>query len=236
VGVPRSFFAALAFAAFVASPLPLASAGGRTPAPTDALPRAQELLPRPIGLPHCGTIVEWKPTDAFKEETTPSPLALAAIDEACRTAVARYPDFLRQNRVPFARATPPSMPRISLLPGNILIDGRDPRNLNDLRSRFGAVTERCCYWGLYVDAIDHLFVRNDPLIRDAQTGALRPNPRFLRTLYHELAHVLNARLGALASIDRRRDEELAEEFVAFLGITFSTETSSDDLAFHEGRM
>jgi hypothetical protein len=127
------------------------------------------------------------------------------------------------------------MPPISLLPGNILVDGRDARNLNDLPGRFGAVTERCCYWGLYVDAIDHLFVRNDPLLKDAHSGTLRANPRFLRTFYHEMAHVLNARLGVLPYIDRDRDEALAEEFVGFLGITFSTESSSEDLAFHEGR-
>jgi hypothetical protein len=230
------FLAALGvIAGIVSVPMTLASASGRAPSATDALPRARELLPQPIALRHCGRIVEWKPTDMFRDETSPSSQALAEIDDACRTAIERYPDFLRHNRLPFSRTAPESMPPISLLPGNILVDGRDARNLNDLPGRFGAVTERCCYWGLYVDAIDHLFVRNDPLLKDSHTGALRANPRFLRTLYHELAHVLNSRLGVLPYIDRRRDEELAEEFVGFLGITFSTESSSDDLAFHEGR-
>jgi hypothetical protein len=236
VRVPRILAGLGVLAGVLASPVPLATAGSRPPTAADALPRPRELLPHPIPTRHCGVIVEWKATDLFREETTPSAQAIGELDDACHTAIDRYPEFLRHSHVPYARTTPPSMPPMSLLPGNVLVDGKDARNLNDLPGRFAAVTERCCYWGLYVDSINHLFVRNDPLIRDSHSGELHANPRFLRTFYHELAHVLNARLGVLQWIDRQRDEELAEEFVAYLGITFSTESSSEDLAFHEGRM
>jgi hypothetical protein len=203
------------------------------PSARDALPRMAERLAHPITLVHCGTIVEWKPTLAFREETLPSGQALAVIDEACRVATERYPGFLRSKGIAAKRATPDMLPSISLLPANVLLDGRDPRSLNDIDARFGGVVASCCYWGLYVDNLRHLFLRNDPLVRDHRTGQLRKNDRFVRTLQHEIAHVMSARLGAF--IDRRRDEELAEEFVAYLGITFVTESSSDDLAFHEGR-
>ena len=49
----------------------------------------------------------------------------------------------------------------------MLLDGKSLRALNDLPSRFEAVAPGCCYWGLYVDSLNHLFLRNDPLIKDA---------------------------------------------------------------------
>ncbi|MGH7271479.1 MAG: hypothetical protein ACREJ3_13700, partial [Polyangiaceae bacterium] len=95
----------------------------------------------------------------------------------------------------------------------------------------------CCYWGLYVDTLNHLFLRNDPLIKDA-SGAFAPNPRFIRTLTHEISHVLSARLGVWDAVgyDRQRDEDLAERFVAFMGMNFPAESSAEDLAFHRGRV
>jgi hypothetical protein len=117
-----------------------------------------------------------------------------------------------------------------------MLDGKSPRALNDLASRFEAVAPACCYWGLYVESLDHLYVRNDPLMKDA-SGSLLPNPGFVRTLTHEIAHVLSSRLGVWDAVgfDRQRDEDLAEEFVTFMGIRFPTETSAEDLAFHGAR-
>jgi hypothetical protein len=129
------------------------------------------------------------------------------------------------------------MPAISLLPGNTLIDGKAPRALNDMPSRFESVAPGCCYWGLYVDSLNHLFLRNDPLLRTA-AGDLVANPRFVRTLTHEISHVLSARLGVWDAIgyDRQRDEDLAESFVAYMGMHFPAESSAEDLAYHRGRI
>ncbi len=233
--LPRLFAAAaLAIVALTTG----SSSGGATATRLDALPRPSERLARPVWLPHCGmNIVEWRPTAALRAETTPNAQAYAVIDETCRTAFARYKDFLLSKKLPRLRDTPKSMPAISLLPGNVLLDGKAERALNDLPSRFEAVAPGCCYWGLYVDGIDHLFLRNDPLIKDA-TGALEANPRFIRTLTHEMGHVLSARLGVWDAVgyDRDRDEDLAEEFVAFMGLRFPPESSADDLAFHRGRL
>lgn len=208
----------------------------RGPVASDALPSRAEQLAQPLGLPHCNgmKIVEWRSTSAFADETSPSPEALKVIDGACQQALARYPEFLREKGLGPSKRTAGTFPSMSLLPGNVLLDGKDPRSLNDLPGRFGAVTKRCCYWGLYVDGLDHLFVRNDPLTRDKE-GKLVPNPRFLRTFQHELAHVLNARLGVLDLIgnQRSKDEELAEDYVTFLGFDFPTESSSDDLAMRK---
>jgi hypothetical protein len=128
------------------------------------------------------------------------------------------------------------LPAISLLPGNTLLDGKSARALNDLPTRFEAVAPGCCYWGLYVDSLNHLFLRNDPLARD-EKGELVANPRFVRTLTHEISHVLSSRLGVWDAVgyDRQRDESLAEEFVAFMGVRFPAESSADDLAFHRDR-
>lgn len=224
--------AVLTIVGFIATP----SAGRPSVSRVDALPRSAEKLPRPVWLPDCGmNIVEWRPTSTLHAETSPSAEAIAVIDGTCRDAFARYLDFLRSKHLPHLRERASALPAISLLPGNVLLDGKSGRALNDLPTRFEAVAPGCCYWGLYVDSIDHLFIRNDPLIRDDQ-GSLVANPRFVRTLTHELSHVMSSRLGVwdLVGYERQRDEDLAEEFVAFMGMRFPAESSAEDLAFHRG--
>jgi hypothetical protein len=223
----------LALVAFVATP-----SSGRSPVSRfDALPRPDERLAQPIWLPHCGMrIVEWRPTAALRAETTQSDQALAVIDDTCRDAFERYSDFLKARKLPRLHAQPDVLPAISLLPGNTLLDGKASRSLNDLPTRFEAVAPGCCYWGLYVDSLNHLFLRNDPLIKDGE-GKLEANPRFVRTLTHEISHILSSRLGVwdVVGYDRQRDEDLAEDFVTFMGMRFPAESSAEDLAFHRGK-
>jgi hypothetical protein len=210
------------------------SAGGPSTTRFDALPRASERLPQPLWLPHCQMrIVEWRSTSELASETAPSASALAVLDDTCQQAYERYGAFLQSRHLPRLHSEPTSLPAISLLPGNTLIDGKAPRALNDMPSRFESVAPGCCYWGLYVDSLNHLFLRNDPLVRTA-SGELAPNPRFVRTLTHEISHVLSARLGVWEAVgyDRRKDEELAEHFVEFMGMHFPAESSAEDLAFH----
>jgi len=223
----------LALVASVATP----SAGRPSVTRFDSLPRPDERLSQPVWLPHCGMrIVEWRSTSALHAETTPSDQALAVIDDTCRDAFERYGDFLRARRLPRLHVQPEVLPAISLLPGNTLLDGKSMRALNDLPSRFESVAPGCCYWGLYVDSLNHLFLRNDPLVKDAD-GALVANARFVRTLTHEISHILSSRLGVwdVVGYDRQRDEDLAEDFVAFMGMRFPAESSAEDLAFHRGR-
>jgi hypothetical protein len=183
------------------------------------------------------TIVEWRPTAALPVETSPSAQAVSVVDDACRAAFERYGAFLRSKNIPQPRAEPDALPAISILPANVLLDGKAPRALNDLPTRFDAVAPGgCCYWGLYVESLNHLFVRNDPLTIDP-SGAVRANPRFVRTLTHEISHVLSSHLGvwSVTPYDRQADERLAEEFVAFMGMTSPVESSSEDLALHHRR-
>ena len=214
------------------------SAGGPSASRFDALPKPAERLAQPIWLPHCQMrIVEWRSTVVLRSETTPSDPALAVLDDTCRDAYERYGSFLQSKHLPRTHATPTSLPAISLLPGNTLIDGKAPRALNDMPSRFESVAPGCCYWGLYVDSLNHLFLRNDPLLRSA-SGELVANPRFVRTLTHETSHVLSARLGVWDAIgyDRQRDEDLAESFVEYMGMDFPAESSAEDLAYHRGHV
>lgn len=224
--------AALALIALTAT----SSAGGPSASRFDALPKPGERLAQPIWLPHCQMrIVEWRSTVVLRAETAPSDPALAVLDDTCRDAYERYGTFLQSKHLPRIHAAPDSMPAISLLPGNTLIDGKTPRALNDMPSRFESVAPGCCYWGLYVDSLNHLFLRNDPLLRNA-SGELVANPRFVRTLTHEISHVLSARLGVWEAVgyDRQRDEDLAEAFVEYMGMHFPAESSAEDLAYHRG--
>jgi hypothetical protein len=223
----------LAFLTTLAVSGTIASAG-TTGSRIDALPRAAEKLARPIVLPECGmTVVEWRSTAELLAETTPSDAARALMEQTCRDAFARYGDFLRAKKLGSLRSRPDRMPTISLLPGNSLLGGKAERALNDLVSRFGAVAPRCCYWGLYVDSLNHLFLRNDPLVRDA-SGALVPNPQFVRTMTHEISHILSSHLGVwdVVGYDTQKDEALAEDFVSYMGITIPPQSSAEDLAFH----
>jgi hypothetical protein len=225
----RLALAVLAIVAFVATP----SSGHSAIGQVDALPHPDERLAQPVWLPHCAmSIVEWRSTPALPQETAPTAQALAVIDDTCRDAFARFGDFLRAKHFPQPRERAKVLPTISVLPGNVLLDGKAARALNDLPTRFEAVAPACCYWGLYVDSVNHLFVRNDPLIK--QRGALVPNPHFIRTLTHEIAHILSSGLGVWEALgyDRQRDEDLAEAFVAFMGMGFPVESSAEDLAFH----
>jgi hypothetical protein len=226
--------ASLALVALVATP----SSGGPPVTRFDALPQPAEKLAQAIFLPHCGMkVVEWRTTSALRAETTPTEQALALLDDTCRDTFDHYAAFLRSKKLPRLRDQATTLPAISLLPGNVLLDGKSLRALNDLPSRFEAVAPGCCYWGLYVDSLNHLFLRNDPLIKDGD-GKLEPNPRFVRTLTHEISHVLSSRLGVwdVVGYDRQRDEDLAEDFVAYMGMHFPAESSAEDLAFHRGRV
>lgn len=178
-------------------------------------------------------IVEWRASAVLPLETAPSARALQVVDEACSRAFGSYGAFLRSKHLPQPMARPDAWPALSILPANVALDGRSARALNDVTTRFEAVAPGCCYWGLYVESLHHLFVRNDPLTL-GDSGELRPNPRFVRTFTHEISHVLSAHLGVWSVVpyDRRHDEELAEEFVAFMGMTFPAESPSQDLALH----
>jgi hypothetical protein len=226
--------ASLAVIALIAAP-----SLGRAPITRlDALPLAQELVSHPVWLPPRGMqVVEWRASPSLRAETSLGEQALSVIDTTCRDAFARYRDFLQAEGFKQGRLEPTNLPTMSLLPGNVLLDGKSLRALNDLGSRFEAVAPGCCYWGLYVESLNHIFMRNDPLVR-AKNGLLEPNPRFVRTLTHELSHVLSSRLGVwtAASFDRERDERLAERFVAFMGLRFPVESSSEDLDFHLGAL
>jgi hypothetical protein len=238
-GISSHLARLLALAALTTLALVETPSSGRSPvARLDALPGLSERLTQPVWLPHCGMrVVEWRPTSSMLPETSVGPSALAVLDETCRSAFDRYTEFLRAKGLPHLRNRPETLPSISLLPGNILLDGKSLRALNDLPSRFEAVAPGCCYWGLYVDSLNHLFLRNDPLIR-GESGALEPNPRFVRTLTHEISHVLSSRMGVwdIVGYDRQRDEDLAEQFVEFMGMRFPAESSAEDLAFHRGRV
>lgn len=223
-------YAIPALVAFAATP-----SAGRSPLNRyDSLPHPDERLAHAIRLPTCSmSIVEWRSTEELRAETSVTGQALAVMEDTCRATYARFDQFLRQKNLPRARNQPESLPSISLLPGNTLLDGKSARALNDLPTRFVAVAPGCCYWGLYVDSLSHLFLRNDPLIRNSD-GTLVPNPRFVRTLTHEISHVLCSRLGVweLIGYSRQMDESLAEDFVHFMGMDFPAESSVEDLAFH----
>ncbi len=130
-------FATVASLAFFARP----SDARAPPTRFDALPRASERLQEPdTWLPHCKMrIVEWRPTAALRAETTMSEQALQVMDDTCQNAFGRYAEFLRARRLPRLRGEPDVLPTISLDPGNTLLDGKSPRALNDLPTRFEAV-------------------------------------------------------------------------------------------------
>lgn len=202
---------------------------GRLPLASE--PTAAELLPMPATMPRCPgvTIVEWRPSARLPSLTGPSPAGFAQIERACAAALARYPSFLASRRLRFNLA--PLHARVMVMGANMQLDGAAPRHLNDITGRFAVVLGECCVWGVYDSLTKALFVRNDPFLPGANGPV--PNPHFLRTAHHEMAHLLNDQWGVKAANfprDKVRDEALAEDWVRYLGITIAADSSEENYA------
>ena len=220
---------ALASAALAALGLGTSPSAGRSSSQADALPRADEGLVAPIrSLPHCGMpIVEWRPTSSLAAETTPSELALAVVDEACAKAFDRYDAFLRAQHLPQPRPTPGVLPAMSFLPANVALDGASPRALNDVPSRFeavapGAATGDSTSSRSITSFFSQRSAHEGPLRGRLSQSALRPDPDARDLARPELPprRVVRRPLRPAA-----RDEDLAEAFVVYMGMTFPVESS-----------
>lgn len=196
-----------------------------------ALPRVAERLPQTISMSECSgvRIVEWRGTPQWSF-TNKSDDGIRVIEKACKLAYSRYPSFLIKKNLSFTEE--PFLIDVALMPANTLVDGKFPRNLNDTSGRFKTVQPNCCSWGIYDAPTSFLFLRNDPIyIHDEVTST---NKYFVRTFLHEFAHVMNHKWHVKERNfpnNDVRDEELAEEWVSYLGIQFRTESSSEDYFF-----
>lgn len=204
------------------------AAPGATPPSAVALPVATEKLPEQITLSECPRlrIVEWRATSTLPY-TAKSDAGVAVIEKACKLALARYPAFLKSKGLSFTRAA--LSVDVALMPANTILEGKDPRNLNDTKGRFQVVQPTCCSWGIFDAPLSFLFLRNDPVYD--RGGVISTNKFFVRTLLHEMAHVLNDKWQVKTRHfpgNDQRDEEIAEEWVSFLGIRYKTESSSED--------
>jgi hypothetical protein len=202
---------------------------GRATAPPVSVPTSQERLPQPVQLGCIGMrVIEWRASKALPATTAFSTQGIQEMSRLCEIAIRRYPEFMRSKGLQFAPA--PLDVDISLLPANTIMDGKDPRNLNDTAGRFRVVQPTCCSWGIWDTPTHSLFLRNDP-IYFSKTGA-SANKYFGRTMSHEMMHVLNSfyNARALNGFDEARDEQLAEDFVGYLGFDFKTESSAQDFA------
>lgn len=195
-----------------------------------ALPLEMERLAQPIVVTDCPglRIVEWRPSSWFPGvNTARSDDGVRVIVKSCKAAFARYPEFLRSRKLAFTEQS--FSVDMALMPANTVADGKDARNLNDLNGRFQVVSPNVTSWGVYDSPLSVLFLRNDPIYK--VDGKVVPNKYFVRTFVHELAHVLNDKWGVKARYFPHTpadDEALAEAWVSYLGITFKTESSSED--------
>jgi hypothetical protein len=201
----------------------------RAKVPPVSAPTSQERLPQPVPLACAGLrVIEWRPSTAMPVATALSTQGIQEMNRLCEMAIRRYPEFMRANGLRFALA--PLEVDISLIPANMMMDGAEPRNMNDTAGRFRVVQPKCCSWGIWDTPTHSLFLRNDP-VYFTKTGPLA-NKYFGRTMVHEMMHVLNSfyNARALNGFGETRDEQLAEEFVGYLGFDFKTESSAQDFA------
>jgi hypothetical protein len=191
---------------------------------------AAERLAAPTTMARCPgvQIIEWRSSRFMRELTEASADGIKVLEDACATALSRYASFLESRNLKFVRQ--PIAARVMLMPANTVLDGKEPRNLNDVLGRFHVVQPNCCSWGIYNAVTRAVFLRNDPVLRGPR--GVVPNRYFTRTTLHEMAHVLNDQwlVRVRNYLSPARDEELAEEWVGLLGITFPTESSSENVA------
>jgi len=202
--------------------------GGLPPPPPVALPLPSERLAQPILLSDCPglRIVEWRPSKDFSY-TAPSDEGQKVIAKACKTAFARYPEFLRSKNMQFRKEA--FSVSVSMIPANNIGDGKDPRNMNDVDGRMRVTQPNCCSWGIFDAPLSFLFLRNDPI--NFSAGKNVPNKYFVRTFLHELAHIFNSKWHVKEvyfPYTMSADEELAEDWIEYLGIKYKTESSSED--------
>jgi hypothetical protein len=200
-----------------------------------ARPTPNELLPASIHLRCSGlTVVEWRPTFRWRHLTSPRPESIAVIDDLCVKAFETYPEYV-YDRFGWTRETGSSVGEVyvSLLPANELVEGRSSRALNDFSSRFKGL-QTCCNWGMYVSSLSSLFIRNDPLLE--RGGKPIPSRYFAKIFLHEMAHIMNDKYGYIHNYfpgDKKRDEQLAEDFAGSMGYNFAAEDPSEDIANKE---
>ena len=192
-------------------------------------PTVAEKLPQPIALTCTGmTVDEWRPDSHFPSITSPTKGGIDELNKICQFVIKRYVDFLNYKGFRYEQET--LNVRISMLPANTLMDGMQERNLNDTSKRMKIAGPVCCNWGIWFRYSNRLFLRNDPIY--VQNGQTIPNLYWERTFLHEMAHILNDQWHVMSRNypgNKIRDEEIAEEWVSFLGIGYPTESSADDL-------
>lgn len=195
---------------------------------TDPFPTAAEKLPSAIPLTCSGmTIVEWRSTRQLGELTGPTEKGKEALNQLCHKAIDNFPAFLKKKGLKFEKRDVTLS--ISMMGGNVTMDGKDPRNLNDVTGRFKTNVTGCCNWGLYLAGSKHLFLRNDPVKLDKDQIVI--HRMFARTFLHELSHVLFHQWKVRdlqPEITREQDEGIAEEWVRSLGYPYSPESSGED--------
>ena len=225
----------LALVAFVATP----SAGRAPVSRFDALPRPDERLAQPIWLPalrhadrrvaHHRGAARGDDADATRR-WPPSTTPAATPSSATATSSARR-GSRASTRSP--RSCPPS--RCSRAT-RCSTGSRRARSTTSRRA--SRRSRRAAATGASTST--RSTTSSSATIRSSRTpdGLLVANPRFVRTLTHEISHVLSARLGVWDAIgyDRQHDEDLAEEFVSYMGMHFPAESSAEDLAYHRGRI
>jgi len=196
--------------------------------PPIALPLASEKLGKPIQLSGCPglRVVEWRASQEWSY-TSQSDDGVKVMEKACQTTLVRYPEFLRSKKLEFKQES--FSVDMALIPANTIGDGKGSRNMNDVNGRFQIVQPNCCSWGIYDSQLSFLFLRNDPI--SIRGGMSVTNKYFVRTFVHELGHVLNHKWHVKERYfpnNPSEDEKLVEEWVSYLGITFATESSSED--------
>lgn len=196
-------------------------------------PTASEQLASPVHLDKCAgvSIVEWRPS-RLSDVTKPSEAGILVVAKTCAFAIKKYPDFLKSKGYVFVQH--PVSARIMMMPANNMADGHDPRNLNDTKGRFLNVQPKCCSWGIYDTPTKAIFLRNDPLLPSKEGS--KHNRYFMRTMLHEFAHLLNHQWEVRArnfpydkDAANAVDERVAEEWVAWLGIDFGTDSAEENL-------
>lgn len=191
-------------------------------------PLPSELLTKTIKLQCPGMEVdEWRPDSHYPQFTSKTNEGIEAINKYCKLALEKYPLFLKERDLKFSIS--PIVVKISLISANIYLDGKKPRNLNDANGRMYFLTPEHYIWGNWNSPHNRMFVRNDPVYFVNKKAI--PNKYWQRTFLHEMVHVLNEYYHVIPwnTITLTQDEEMAEEFVTWLGYNFRNDSSSEDL-------
>ena len=185
------------------------------------LPLASELLPKPVKVKNCPiTVREWR---ASKNQpwTGPSKTSYILLKVICERVFKDLPRFIEEEGLQMTTPDLKFHENFAFMPCNGSKDGKQYRNLNDIKSRFKKRVKFYDEMG-NIQSLMGYADRNRSyvyMMNEAFHPNGKPNKKFAIVFAHELWHAISDQYGVYITLGPQKaavDEDLARKFTKFI--------------------